>query len=69
MKSKLSNDLWVRTDKRNKIEVTEEAHIRADLLGHRITNIYSIQNQFKHNECWHSYVWYNYILIKKLKQN
>ena len=54
------NDLWVRTDKKNKTEVTEEAYMRAGWLGHKITEVTSIQSQFKHNKNWHSHVWYHY---------
>lgn len=52
---------WIRTARMRKKDIVEELIFRAELSeGVKVTEITSIQNQFKHDSSWHSNVWYNY---------
>lgn len=56
-----SDCIWVSTNKKRKAEIIEMAKWKVkQCYGHIIIKITSIQSQFKHNELWHSHVWYNY---------
>ena len=60
-----SDCIWVETKNRLKKEIVDEA-IRKVVAcyGSTITEVTTIQSQFKHNDFWHSHVWYNYKTIE-----